>query len=78
MAWYATVVQTCAASYLSADSAAEQQAFHNSDKNALMPATYMFLRPHVTFETHGPVHAVVAAFLIQPGMSHLAVYGYWR
>src|SRR6218665_1209962 len=63
MAWDATVVHTCAASYLSqtAISAAEQAAVHKTAKYALLPATHVFVP--IAFETFWPVNAEGAEFL---------------
>src|SRR6218665_2233423 len=70
MAWDATVVQTCAASYLSqtaisAGSAAEQAAVHKTTKYALLPATHVFVP--IAFETLWPVNAEGAEFLSELG-----------
>jgi hypothetical protein len=78
MTWDATVVHTCAASYLSqtaisAGSAAEQAAVHKSAKYALLPATHMFVP--VAFETLGPVNAEGAEFLSELGRRISAVSG---
>src|SRR6218665_4109688 len=66
MAWDATAVHTCAASYLSqtaisAGSAAEQAAVRKTAKYALLPATYVFVP--IAFKTLGPVNAEGAEFL---------------
>src|SRR6218665_3139844 len=66
MAWDATVVHTCAASYLSqtiisARSAAEQAAVRKTAKYALLPATHVFVP--IAFETLWPVNAEGAEFL---------------
>src|SRR6218665_3842920 len=65
MAWDATVVNTCAASYLSqtaisAGSAAEQAAVHKTAKYALLPAIHVFVP--IAFETLWPVNAEGAEF----------------
>src|SRR6218665_1260429 len=70
MAWDATVVHTCAASYssqtaISAGSAAEQAAVRKSEKYALLPATHLFVP--IAFETLGPVNAEGAQFLSELG-----------
>ena len=78
MTWDATVVHTCAASYLSqtaisAGSAAEQAAIHKTAKYALLPATHMFVP--VAFETLGPVNSEGAEFLSELGRRISVVSG---
>src|SRR6218665_3384715 len=70
MAWDATVVHTCAASYLSqtaisAGFAADQAAVRKTAKYALLPATHVFVP--IAFETLGPVSAEGAEFLSELG-----------
>src|SRR6218665_3450233 len=81
MAWDATVVHTCAASYLSqtailAGSAAEQAAVHKTDKYALLPATHVFVP--IAFKTLWPVNAEGAEFLSELGCRISSVSGYQR
>src|SRR6218665_270915 len=78
MAWDATVVHTCAASYLSqtaisAGSAAEQAAVHKTAKYALLPATHVFVP--IAFENLGPVNAEGAEFLSELGRRISSVSG---
>jgi len=70
MAWDATVVHNCAASYLSetaisAGSAAEQAAVRKSEKYALLPATHVFVP--IAFKTLWPVNAEGVQFLSELG-----------
>src|SRR6218665_562861 len=81
MAWDATVVHTCAASYLLqtailAGSAAEQAAVHKTAKYALLPATHVFVP--IAFETLWPVNAEGAEFLSELGRRISSVSGYQR
>src|SRR6218665_276897 len=78
MAWDATVVHTCAASYLSqtaisACSAAEQAAVHKTAKYALLPASHVFVP--IAFEMPGPVNAEGAEFLSELGRRISSVSG---
>src|SRR6218665_1120309 len=78
MAWDATVVHTCAASYLSqtaisAGSAAEQAAVRKTAKYALLPATHVFVP--IAVETLGPVNADNAEFLSELGCCISSVSG---
>ena len=78
MTWDATVVHTCAASYLSqtaisAGSAAEQAAANKCVKYALLPATHTFVP--IAFETLGPVNAEDAEFISELGRRISAVSG---
>src|SRR6218665_3439403 len=78
MAWDATVVHTCAASYLSqtaisAGSAAEQAAVHKTAKYALLPATHVFVP--IAFETLWPVNGEGAEFLSELGRRISSVSG---
>src|SRR6218665_3995676 len=78
MAWDATVVHTCAASYLpqtaiSAGSAAEQAAVRKTAKYALLPATHVFVP--IAFETLGPVNAEGAELLSELGRRISSVSG---
>src|SRR6218665_2226789 len=77
MAWDATLVHTCAASYLSqtAISAAEQAAVHKTAKYALLPATHVFVP--IAFETLWPVNSEGAEFLSELGR-RISVSGYQR
>ena len=77
MAWDATVVHTCAASYLSqtaisAGSAAEQAAVRKAAKCA-SPATHVFVP--IAFETLGPVNAEGVEFLSELGRCISSVSG---
>src|SRR6218665_3273081 len=81
MAWDATVVHTCAASYLSqtaisVGSAAEQAAVRKTAKYALLPATHVFVP--IAFETLGPVNAQDEEFLSELGRRISSVSGYQR
>src|SRR6218665_2167375 len=81
MALDATVVHTCAASYLSqtaisAGSAAEQAAVRKTAKYALLPATHVFVP--LAFATLGRVNAVGAEFLSELGRHISSVFGYQR
>src|SRR6218665_3633894 len=78
MAWDATVVHTCAASYLShtaisAGSAAEQAAVCKTAKYALLPATHVFVP--IAFETRWPVNAEGVEFLSELGRRISSVSG---
>ena len=78
MAWDATVVHTCAASYLSqtaisAGSAAEQAAVRKSEKYALLSATHVYVR--IALETLGPVNAEGTQFLSELGRRISSVSG---
>src|SRR6218665_3719853 len=78
MAWDATVVHACAASYLSqttisAGSAVEQAAVRKTAKYALLPATHVFLP--IAFETLGPVNAEGTEFLLELGRHISSVSG---
>src|SRR6218665_3796527 len=78
MAWDATVVHTCAASYLSqtaisAGSAAEQAGVHKTAKYALLPATNVFVP--IAFETLWPVNAEGTQFLSELGRRISSVSG---
>src|SRR6218665_510520 len=79
MAWDATVVHTCAASYvsqtaISAGSAAEQAAVHKIAKYALLPATHVFVP--IALETL--LNAEGAEFLSELGRHISSVSGYQR
>src|SRR6218665_3891311 len=81
MAWDATVVHTCAASYLLqtailAGSAAEQAAVHKTAKYVLLPATHVFVP--IAFETLWPVNGEGAEFLSELGHRISSVFGYQR
>src|SRR6218665_2666876 len=70
MAWYATVVHTCAAPYLSqtailAGSAADLAAVRKTAKYALLPTTHVFVP--IVFETLGLVNVEGAEFLSELG-----------
>src|SRR6218665_3399148 len=70
MAWDATVVHICAASYLSqtaisAGSAAEQAAVYKTAKYALLPATHVFVP--LPSKLFWPVNAEGAEFLSELG-----------
>src|SRR6218665_10209 len=68
MAWDATVVNTCAASYLS-----QTAISAGSAKYALFPATHVFFP--IAFETLGPVNAEGAEFLSELGRRISSVSG---
>src|SRR6218665_233696 len=81
MAWDATVVYTCDASYLSqtaisAGSAAEQAAVCKTAKYVLLPATHVFVP--IAFETLGRVNAEGAEFLSELGRGISSVFGCQR
>src|SRR6218665_1117895 len=81
MAWDATVIHTCAASYLSqtaisAGSAAEQAPVRKTAKYALLPATHVFVP--IAFKILGPVNAEGAEFFSELACRISSVSGYQR